>query len=838
MQPVLIPKTKLQPPSLHQPIVPRPRLRDAFLDSRPLTLICAPAGSGKTTLALEWLASGPSRVAWLSLDSDDNDPIRFIHGVVAALRRVGESLRIPAGQRNLKPIVTQIINQLDAREPLTLVLDDYHLILEDAIHAALAYLLDHMPGSLRIVLVTREEPSLPLARLRARRQVRELTLQDLRFTGRETDAFLNDIMKLDLSNEQIQSLEEHTRGWIAGLQMAALSLQASGMQATAAVNEQQPVAQYLLTEVFQQQPREIQRFLLDTSILDSFSLPLCRALIAGNAGKLLARIQRANLFVSTTGAWHQYHPLFREFLQIQLRSQPPERVEELHRRALRWFEGNGMIAEAIQHAFAISDVKTAAHLISSLAPDYLKRGELVTLRRWLNRLPESIVWNDARLCLTQIWLLLDSNLQSDAQHYFDRLGSFLEKNLRGEFLAVRALHAAMIHQPALALKFAKRAQQSPEAKDPFIQTYVSFGLGAAQKMGLSFFQAEQSFRDSLALADADGNSYMAIASLVNLADILYLQGRFFDSENVCRAALRRFSSTLPDAYEWYWTLGRIAYQRNELAASLEATNRAIELSSEAQEKTVHARALLQRALLHYALGKKKLAQADLDAADQVARGLQDQVVLRSVIRQRVLLALEEKQLPAAQQWLELLAGHGNQPFPFYLAYARGRVLLAECNFNKASAQFDSALIPLEESDYVLARIEVLVWQAICLGALGKIAEASQVLKRAVKASQTEKIIRPFLEARPGLLSLIAQTEHHGLEWVLDILDGRTRKAEGPVLTRREREILQLLSMGMSNQEIAEKLVIAEGTLKRHVANLYQKLGVHNRTQAVRYFHQQ
>jgi LuxR family maltose regulon positive regulatory protein len=838
MQPVLIPKTKLQPPSLHQPIVPRPRLRDAFLDSRPLTLICAPAGSGKTTLALEWLASGPSRVAWLSLDSDDNDPIRFIHGVVAALRRVGESLRIPAGQRNLKPIVTQIINQLDAREPLTLVLDDYHLILEDAIHAALAYLLDHMPGSLRIVLLTREEPSLPLARLRARRQVRELTLQDLRFTGRETDAFLNDIMKLDLSNEQIQSLEEHTRGWIAGLQMAALSLQASGMQATAAVNEQQPVAQYLLTEVFQQQPREIQRFLLDTSILDSFSLPLCRALIAGNAGKLLARIQRANLFVSTTGAWHQYHPLFREFLQIQLRSQPPERVEELHRRALRWFEGNGMIAEAIQHAFAISDVKTAAHLISSLAPDYLKRGELVTLRRWLNRLPESIVWNDARLCLTQIWLLLDSNLQSDAQHYFDRLGSFLEKNLRGEFLAVRALHAAMIHQPALALKFAKRAQQSPEAKDPFIQTYVSFGLGAAQKMGLSFFQAEQSFRDSLALADADGNSYMAIASLVNLADILYLQGRFFDSENVCRATLRRFSSTLPDAYEWYWTLGRIAYQRNELAASLEATNRAIELSSEAQEKTVHARALLQRALLHYALGKTKLAQADLDAADQVARGLQDQVVLRSVIRQRVLLALEEKQLPAAQQWLELLAGHGNQPFPFYLAYARGRVLLAECNFNKASAQFDSALIPLEESDYVLARIEVLVWQAICLGALGKIAEASQVLKRAVKASQTEKIIRPFLEARPGLLSLIAQTEHHGLEWVLDILDGRTRKAEGPVLTRREREILQLLSMGMSNQEIAEKLVIAEGTLKRHVANLYQKLGVHNRTQAVRYFHQQ
>ena len=838
MQRVLIPKTKLQPPSLRQPIVPRPRLQEAFLDSRPLTVLCAPAGSGKTTLALEWLASAATRVAWLSLDSDDNDPVRFIQGVVATLRRAGVTLRIPAGRRNLKPIITQIINQLDSGEPLTLVLDDYHLILEDAIHVALAYLLDHMPVSLCLVLVTREEPPLPLARMRARRQVRELTLQDLRFTGQETNAFLNDVMGLDLSIEEIESLEERTQGWVAGLQMAALSLQANGAQAINGVNERQPIAEYLLMEVFQQQPREVQGFLLDTSILDSYSLPLCRALTSNNAGRLLAQVQRANLFVSTVGAWHRYHPLFREFLQMQLHSRFPQRVEELHRRASSWFEQNGMIAEAIQHAFAISDYEIAARLISSLAPDFLKRGELVTLRRWLNQMPESVVWNNARLCLTQVWLLLDSNLQSDAQSYFDRLGNFLEKNLRGEFLAVRALHAAMIHQPGLALKFARRAQRSPEAKDPFIQTYVSFGLGAAQKMGLHFFPAEQSFRDSLALADADGNSYMAIASLVNLADILYLQGRLFDAENVCRAALKRFTGRLPDAYEWYWTLGRIAYQRNELSPSLEFTNLAIELSSEAQEKTVHARALLQRALVQYALGRKKLAQTDLDAADQVARGLQDQVVLRAVIRQRVLLALEEKQLPAAGQWLDLLSGYGNQPFPFYLAYARGRVYLAEQYFGKAVLEFESALNSLEDTDYVLARIEALIWQSVCLGALGKIVEASQALRRAVKASQAENIIRPYIEARPGLLSLMERAEHHGLDWVTDLLDRRGRKVEGPVLTRREREILQLLSMGMSNQEMAEKLVIAEGTLKRHVANLYQKLGVHNRTQAVRYFHQQ
>ncbi len=536
-----------------------------------LTLISAPAGSGKTTLALAWVASQSDRVAWLSLDTDDNDPIRFIRGFIAALQFAGEKVRLPTGQRELKVIMADLINQLGETEPVIFVLDDYHLITEESIHAALTYFLDHLPASFQFVIVTREEPPLPLARLRARGQLRELTLQDLRFTVEEANTFLNQIMGLNLTREQIRALEDRTQGWIAGLQMAGLSLQVNKEQAIPAATERQFITEYLLTEILNQQPREIQRFLLNTSILDQFSLSLCRAIISEDAGKLLAHIQKSNLFITTIGSWYQYHPLFREFLQTQLKNNDPERAEKLHRQASLWFEQNGMITEAIQHAFAISDYATAARLISSLAPDYLKRGELVTLRRWLTSLPETVIWNEPRLCLTQVWLLLDSNLQIDAQNYFDRLGSFLERNLRGEFLAVRALHAAMTHRPELAMKYVKRAQKSAEAKDPFIQTYVSFGLGAAQKMGLNFFQAEQSFRDSLALADADGNSYIAIASLVNLADVLYLQARLFDAENVCKQALKRFTDTAPDACHWYWTLGRIAYQRNELEASLDIT---------------------------------------------------------------------------------------------------------------------------------------------------------------------------------------------------------------------------------------------------------------------------
>ncbi len=837
MLPASIPNTKLRPPVLRQPIVARSRLIDRFDEACPITLISAPAGSGKTTLALAWAASQSGRVAWLSLDVDDNDPIRFIRGFVASLQTLGEKLRLPAGQRALKSIVTDLINQLGETEPIVFVLDDYHLITDESIHAALAYFLDHLPASFRFVIVTRETPPLPLARLRARGQLREVTPQDLRFNLEETYTFLNQVMGLDLTSDQVRSLEDRTQGWIAGLQMVGLSLQANKTQAFPAATERHFIAEYLLSEILNQQSPDIQRFLLDTSLLDQFSLPLCRAVIAEDASKLLAHIRKANLFVTTVGAWYQYHPLFREFLQAQLSNSDPGLADELHRRAADWFEQNGMSVEAIQHALAISDHETAARLISSLAPDYLKRGELFTLRRWLEALPETLVWHKPRLCLTQVWLLLDSNLQIDAQNYFDRLGTFLEKNLRGEFLAVRALHAAMTHQPELAMKYVKRAQKSAEAKDPFIQTYVSFGLGAAQKMGLNFFQAEQSFRDSLALADADGNSYIAIASLINLADVLYLQARLFDAENVCRQALRRFSDTTPDACNWYWTLGRIAYQRDDLETSLDITNHAVELSASAQERTIHARALLQRALTHYALDRKKLAQVDLDSADHLARGLQEQLILRAVIRQRALFAVDNGEMESAQRWLETLSDYGEQPFPFYNDFARGRVLLAEKKLKDANAHFEAALEGLEAADYALVRIEALVWQAVCLGALGRNADAEKALKRAIKAAQTERVTRPFIEARAGLLELIDKIGPSGLEWAVD-LAGRRSRPEGPGLTRREREILQLLSMGLSNQEMAEKLVIAEGTLKRHIANLYQKLGVHNRTQAVRHYHEQ
>jgi LuxR family maltose regulon positive regulatory protein len=356
-------------------------------------------------------------------------------------------------------------------------------------------------------------------------------------------------------------------------------------------------------------------------------------------------------------------------------------------------------------------------------------------------------------------------------------------------------------------------------------------------MGLRFFQAEQSFRDSLALANADGNSYIAIASLVNLADVLYLQARLHEAENVCRGGLNRFGET-PDARDWTWTLSRIYFQQNRLEQALQMANRAIELSSQAQDDVVHSRALVQRAMIHQAVGKRKSAWADLDSADQLARGQQDPVILRAVIRQRTLFSADEQDLVSARKWLDVLAQYGAQPFPFYLSYTAGRVLLAEGKLIEAEEKFAEAARGLLDADFVLVRIEVQVWWTECLQALGRPAEALVLFTKVTQAAQTENVIRPFIEAREGLLPLLTESKQEGYGWVREALQGRDEPAGTLSLTRREREILALLAAGLSNREMAARLVIAEGTLKRHIANLYRKLGVHNRAQAIHRYQNQ
>src|SRR5579859_2424505 len=404
--------TKLYIPPPRPQLVPRPRLIErlnhGLQAGSKLTLIAAPAGFGKTTLVSEWVAHSQRPVAWLSLDEGDNDPSGFLAYLVAALRTIDASLgaealsQLHAERRQPPPaelILTSLINELAAApQAVVLVLDDYHLIESQPIHAALTFLLDHLPRQLHLVMTSRADPALPLARLRARGELTDLRAGDLRFTPDEAAAFLNQVMGLSLSAENVAALETRTEGWIAGLQMAALSMQGRediGHFVQAFTGSHRYIIDYLVEEVLQRQPESVRSFLLQTSILDRLSGPLCEAVTgqADGSGRLQG-LERANLFVvplDDQRQWYRYHHLFADVLRVRLREVEPSQVPALHRRASEWYARNELPLEAIQHALAAEDFERAASLVELAWPAVARSWQDATLQSWLKALPDNLV---------------------------------------------------------------------------------------------------------------------------------------------------------------------------------------------------------------------------------------------------------------------------------------------------------------------------------------------------------------------------------------------------------------------------------------------------------------
>src|SRR5215207_1182437 len=397
--------TKLYVPPAQPGAVPRPRLIERLDEGlhRRLTLISAAAGFGKTTLLGEWVAGSGRPAAWLSLDDGDSDPARFMAYLVAALQTIDVGKGISGMLDSPQPLPTEailtiLINEITAvPDDFVLVLDDYHVIDAEAVDDALAFLLEHLPAQMHLVIATREDPRLPLPRLRARGQLTELRAADLRFTSSEAAEFLNRVMSLDLSAGEIAAVEGRTEGWIAGLQLAALSMRGredlpAFIEAFAGDNRY--VLDYLVEEVLQRQPARVRSFLLQTSILDRLSGPLCDAVTdQEESGALLGALERGNLFVvplDDTRLWFRYHHLFADVLQAHLMAEQPDQVSTLHRRASEWFEHNGSAADAIRHALAAEDFGRAADLVELAAPAMRRSRREATLLGWLQSLPDEL----------------------------------------------------------------------------------------------------------------------------------------------------------------------------------------------------------------------------------------------------------------------------------------------------------------------------------------------------------------------------------------------------------------------------------------------------------------
>ena len=424
--------TKLFVPPTRAELVHRPGLIELLNNglNRKLTLLSAPAGFGKTTLVSHWvehlqinneIGGQPIKVAWLSLDGDDNDPVRFLTYLIAALNQI-KDIETKLGQGALSmlqspqppppnTVLISLINELAAiPEKIVFVLDDYHLIKEDPIHQALVFLLENMPPQLHLVIATRQDPSLSMGRLHARDQVTEIRAADLRFTSSEAAEFLNQVMGLNLSSRDIAELETRTEGWVAGLQLAAISMQ--GRQdregfIKSFTGSHRLVLDYLIEEVLVQQPESIQNFLLQTSILNRLTGSLCDALTGRDNGQqILETLERANLFIvplDNERHWYRYHHLFADLLRQHLRQIQLDQIQELHYRASEWYKQNGFTEEAIEHSLRAKDFNRAANLIEELADDVWQRGEHTKLRRWLDGLPIESVFSNPYLCILHAW---------------------------------------------------------------------------------------------------------------------------------------------------------------------------------------------------------------------------------------------------------------------------------------------------------------------------------------------------------------------------------------------------------------------------------------------------
>jgi len=887
--------TKLYVPPSRPGLVPRPRLierlDEGLRQGRKLTLLSAPAGFGKTTLLSEWVADCGSPVAWLALDEGDNDPVRFWAYFVAALQTVEAAVEeemlgpFQSSQPPMEAILTAIINRVATLPgPLALILDDYHLIAAQAIHDGLAFLLEHLPPNLRLVISTRADPPLPLARLRARGQMVEIRTDDLRFTPREATAFLQQAMGLNLSAEAVAALEARTEGWIAGLQMAALSLQSqddASSLARAFSGTHHFVLDYLVDEVLNHQPQAVRTFLLRTSILEQMSDPLCDAVCAVeadvNGQTTLETLQRANLFVTPLDAerrWYRYHHLFAQLLRHRLNQQVGSRqVASLHRRAADWYEDNGMFADAIHHALAGEDFERAARLIEANVDASLQRNQIATLQRWLDALPPELARARPYLCTARAWVLIANARFDEAGRWASKAESALgiggeraqrspsaagEKRTTGHIYAIQATVANSLGDDARTIALARRALENLPAADVILRGILALDLGEAFVRRDDLDGAERTFSEAIAVNREAGNVAVTLNLMSCLGTLYERRGNLDRAAAAYRQAIqlgeeasRPGGHPVPATGVSHVLLAHLLYERNDLQAALRHAKAGIACC----KRWGHLENLVDG---YDALAQTQFAQGDVaqahDTVTQTLALVRDALALAKrtapparverlsgethrLQALRAFFWLMEGKLDAVELWLQERDASGDAP-PCYTLLPR--FYLARNEPDEALSLANESLREARESAPAWQRILLLALRACALHIQGDGALAMAALELALRLGEQGGYVRTFVEIGAPMQELLRQAAARGIAptYVGQLLAAFAAPAPpqpAPLVeppSPRELEVLRLIAADLSNQEIADTLFISRNTVKTHVRRLYAKLHVHSRLQAV------
>ncbi len=900
---------KLHTPLLRQNVVARIRLigkLDLGLHrTTRLILVSAPAGFGKTTLLVEWLhsASGPSVVdskfgfksAWVSLDEADNDPVRFWTYVILALQSIHDEFgeATLASLRSPQPLPVETVPALLIEEmsglphgkiPIVVVLEDYHVINNPQIHTTLAFLLEHLPSpqTLCVAMCTRSDPPIPLARLRAHEELIEIRADDLRFSSDEATLFLRQCEELEPAPEEVAILLDKTEGWIAGLQMAALSVQGRTdtlrfIQAFSGTDRF--VLDYLVEQVLERQPESVQEFLLETSVLEQLSGPLCDA-VTGQSGSqaLLEGLERANLFLvplDDKRQWYRYHHLFRDLLYARLKQRRGDALRTLHTRAAEWYEQNELTSEAIHHSEAAGDFDTAAQLIEHNAPSAVLRGEIATVIAWIGTLPAELVRYRPWLSIYHAWALafagqterVESMLRAAElearRRRGESQGSSETESMLGQIASLRAYTALLGGNVSMASEQASLAHKRLPACDLMTRGTITFVLADTYQIVGDLPRACETLSEVIQIARSMDNLYLTINGMLELAYLRKVRGQLHQAQALYQEVLEMESELGGPHFPLLGSakvgMGDLWREWNDLPSATQWINEGVEYNRRRGSPNFLAQSYL-------ALGRVLQAQGDLesafDALDKAEQLIQKyRVSLRAVSAAKALrirLFLARADLASALGWIRENPDGGQEDELSYVqepyTIARARVLLAQAKPDQAMHLLTRVGEAAQAGGRMGTLIEILALQALAWRAQNDLPRALAVLERAVMLAQSEGYVRLFVDEGSPMTDLLQRLESGCksgdsrpgvkiLEYISRLLNAfgsaenvrsTTIRAEPFVepLSDRELQVLRLLAEGLSNRVIAEKLTIAIGTVKAHVHSIYGKLGAENRVQAI------
>jgi LuxR family maltose regulon positive regulatory protein len=906
--------TKFFVPAPASTPVSRPRLVARLhegLNSK-LTIVVAPAGWGKTTLLSVWCSElatvnvspppqasngrlVPRQVAWVSLDAADNDPVRFWTYVITALNTlypsVGDTplilLRSPRTP-SIETVLTMLVNALaDMSSSAVLVLDDYHVIDSQAIHGALAFLLEHLPSHLHLVITSRADPTLPLSRLRARGALTELRANDLRFTAEEASLFLDDILGFHLPVEALAALDERTEGWIAGLQLAALAMRdRSDITGFIAgfTGSSRFIIDYLAEEVLERQPQDVRDFLLRTSVLDRMCAPLCDAVQeAGSESatpvidsqEMLERLERSNLFIIALDddrVWYRYHHLFGDVLRARLRQSQRDIVPVLYRRAAEWCEERELVTEALRYALAGHDHDHIARIITTRAQSRIfKEGDFANVRSWFTMLPETVISSHPGLCYDYAASIVITGDMASVEAYLERAESLLpafpdlEANLQAYITALRGYTAAVqYHDWPRALGLLESSLEKLPADDAHRGlTLVSLGV-LYLSMGPSS-EGSRLFNEAADFNRRNGHTMLTLLSLSGVVACQVLEGKLRDAAATCREGLllaeRQGAQLAVTVADLHTRLGMFYYEWNDLETSLYHARAAQEIARIGDYRIHLVTANDAIAEILQAQGDRDGAQAAMTETEQFVMQHTNQPQIKHLlasirVRRRLISktgALSDDLSSAdGPTWARGL-GLSADDVPRYVHavdyLSLARVLLGQADQRERGFRLLTRLYKAaEESGRLWLQISILTLQAVSLATEGNQPEAIRALQRALTLAEAEGYIRMFVdEGAPMQLllrdALRAGTAPSYVEKLLSNFGPDAHVAQvQPVkpteqnlvepLTPRELEVLQLIVGGASNRDIAEALFVTIGTVKRHTNSLYGKLDAASRTQAV------